>query len=244
MNYIFDRDWETNPDKVRVIPNYFFRVFYAALDVLKNTKRKKVTSNPNTIKEYKQLSVVKLKKTPLALNKKFPILSKSVSYISKNMRHPSGSGYSHMGSSQFIQCGVHGCEYCTEHTKQLASKESILTVPYPYVNVETYDMSFPNQTDELTDDEIKESGELYDTLQSLKKEVSLSLISDNHITESSAQLFAKLCYEGQKTKQKLWTPDHTAIGEKIFGKLTTQQQLLHISHMTKMKEEEVNGEEE
>lgn len=142
-------DWGTGKSSVEVKPRYFFNVYYAAIDVLTQTKyRKSGEDRTDVLDEYDMLrayGIDYLRKNSLANDNDFPLLSEATKNLDVTYRHPKGKyGQPHYYDT-FIPCGVDGCLSCADH-KQQVKKQTLsklsnnvsLPVPEPQ-----YDMSLP-----------------------------------------------------------------------------------------------------
>jgi len=129
-------DWGTDSSQIDLTrPADFFAVYYAAEDVYNAVPRE-----PRDITHILDLSnsitISDLMTTPIAVRD--DIIGHSVSYLSMNMRHPSGK-YSDYSNNLFIQCGMEDCEHCAYVKKQKLESVSSEVIKI----TESYEASFP-----------------------------------------------------------------------------------------------------
>lgn len=143
-------DWGTGKKSVTIEPRWFFNVYYAANDVLTQTKyRKSGDDRTEVFHEYQDLmekGINYLRDNPLALNDEFPLLQMGTLKLGSHYRHPKGKyGQAHYTDS-FIPCGVAFCDSCAEHKANMQEKvmkkvTNQVTLPVPEPQ---YDMTLPD----------------------------------------------------------------------------------------------------
>ena len=129
-------DWGTDPSSVRVTPQEFFSVYYAA-DHIMNSYPQTLNDTTHITDLAKTITVGAMKKTPLG--EMDNIIAKSVPSLNKYYRHPQGK-YSQTHSNTFLRCGVKNCDRCVEHDeyiKQTLTSETSLPITH------TYESDFP-----------------------------------------------------------------------------------------------------
>lgn len=131
-------DWGTKPDTVRVVPQDFFSVYYAA-DHIMQSYPQPLNDFTNIIEVARGITTSDMKKTPLA--EMDNIIAKSVMHIRFPHRHPNGK-YSQVGSSHFLKCGIKICNTCVSHEEHM--KQSVTSSIVPLT--ESYDAPFPVDT--------------------------------------------------------------------------------------------------
>ena len=142
-------DWGTGKKSVTIEPRYFFNVYYAAIDVLTQTKyRKSGMDATEVLDEYEDImskGIDFLRNNPLANNTAYPRLSEATLNLDYAYRHPKGKyGQAHF-TDTFIPCGVSKCETCAEYkgnmqAKMLKEVTNHVTLPIPEPH---YDMTLP-----------------------------------------------------------------------------------------------------
>ena len=119
-------DWGTGKKSVTIQPRYFFNVYYAAIDVLTQTKyRKEGIDVTDVFDEYDAMmafGINYLRDNPLALNDGYPLLQVATLHLDGAYRHPKGKyGQAHHLDT-FIPCGVAGCGQCASYKSELMQK--------------------------------------------------------------------------------------------------------------------------
>ena len=211
-------DWGTGKKSVSIQPRYFFNVYYAAIDVLTQTKyRKSGTDRTDVFHEYQdlmELGINYLRDNPLGLNAEFPLLSMATLKLGSHYRHPKGKyGQAHY-TDTFIPCGVALCGSCTEHKenmkaklmKQMTNKVS-LPVPEPQ-----YDMTLPDAKSPPTTQE-----HIVNTLKQ-----HYDMISDGEDSTNFSNYIKSLADDGVHMSDKAYQ-----IGANILTLLSSEQMILH-----------------
>jgi hypothetical protein len=175
-------DWGTNPDTVRVVPQDFFSVYYAADHIMQ--------SYPHTLWDFtdiievaRGITINDMKKTPLA--KMDNIIGASMKYLLPYHRHPNGK-YSQVTSSNFLQCGLDNCGVCTNHSEYM--KQSVTSNILPIT--ESHDAPFPVDT--------TSEAAIIISYKSLSKNIgehtpsALALLMKHHPAPSAAQKYVAL----------------------------------------------------
>ena len=152
-------DWGTGKKSVTINPRYFFNVYYAAIDVLTQTKyRKSGTDRTDVFHEYQDLmekGINYLRDNPLALNDEFPLLQMGTLKLGSHYRHPKGKYGQPYHFDTFIPCGVAHCDTCAEHESNMKAKllkqvtnQVTLPVPEPQYDMTLPDVKSPSTTQE------------------------------------------------------------------------------------------------
>jgi len=130
-------DWGTDASKIDLTsPTRFFSVYYAAEDVYLKSKPRKGLDLTPIMDLSNSITLADLKSTPIAMRD--DAIGHAVSYLSENMRHPSGK-YTDVTAVHFLPCGKAGCSLCAtwKDMKKEQVSSSVLTI------TESFDASFP-----------------------------------------------------------------------------------------------------
>jgi len=147
-------DWGTEPSSVRVQPNEFFSVYYAAEHILQSYPQP-LTDVTGILDVSNKTTNQHMKKTPIASMAN--AIGASIESLPLVYRHPHGK-HSIVGDSHFIQCGAKNCGTCKEHIALM----NAVVVP---IDGPQYESPFP----------VDESVTMFDAL----KELSLNPYTPN-----------------------------------------------------------------
>ena len=212
-------DWGTGKKSVTINPKYFFNVYYAAIDVLTQTKyRKSGTDRTDVFHEYQDLmgeGIHYLRDNPLGLqDEEFPLLSHATLSLGSHYRHPKGKyGQAHY-TDTFIPCGVAICATCTEHESNVNKKllkqvTNHVTLP---VSEPQYDMTLPDVKSPPTTQE-----HIINTLKQHQDK-----ISDGQDSSDFSVYLKSLIDDGVAMGDKA-----LQVGANILTSLSTEQMVQH-----------------
>ena len=213
-------DWGTGKKSVSIQPRFFFNVYYAAIDVLTQTKyRKSGTDRTDVFHEYQDLmekGINYLRDNPLGLHdEEYPLLSFATLKLGSHYRHPKGKyGQAHY-TDTFIPCGVAFCSHCTEHKENMQAKvmkkmTNKVTLPVPEPQ---YDMSLPDAKSPPTTQE-----HIINTLNTLHDAIK----DGKDVHHRFSKYLKSLVDDGIDMSDKAYQ-----IGANILTLLNTEQMIQH-----------------
>ena len=215
-------DWGTDPNSVTINPLQFFRVYYAALDVLTRTERNIPISSMKVFNEVDGLTNSQMRKNPLGTNTNTPFLMDSMQYLSASSRHPNGK-FSDYTSKLFIQCGKSGCSRCVEYVNEiktineqkLSQETSTVGLPIPAPEYDmTLPISKPTKSDTVT-------GTLKNILEVLEKH------SDGGTLSLSKKMFTAMVMASKTDSNSTWNQKQMQIGAKILTHFSSEDMIIH-----------------
>lgn len=151
-------DWGTKPEKVRMEPGDFFRVYYAARHAWSFRKAGPVELADTThLTEYVMgLTPYSLRKRPLFLRDDLPEEITAVAEHMQGITHMMHSGkYAQTDNKQYIPCGLANCHLCAEAHKAIEEQQFLDAGMYlgtPSPTTYNYDMTYPQPEAPVSDD--------------------------------------------------------------------------------------------
>lgn len=206
-------DWGTCVDNISAKPHYFFRIYYAATDVLTRIERNVPMSSMDVFNEVDALTMKQMKVTPLAkATALYPLLSTAMQFLTPNSRHPQGK-YGNYTNKTFIQCGKDNCSTCEEHAQY--KQDNVLNV-MEEVSTTSLPVSPPQLDLSLPQAQTKKGSNLQTTLQDLLKALEQA-------SQPASYNILKTLFTAQVCIHQVWNAKCMKLGAQILTHYSSEE---------------------